>query len=72
MRFGTVRTDLGMEMEVNVAEISALDYEGRGVAKVGGKTVFIKGALPSERVGFQITKQKKQFDEAEKVAIFKV
>ena len=72
MRFGTVRTDLGMEMEVNVAEISALDYEGRGVAKVGGKTVFIKGALPSERVGFQITKQKKQFDEAETVAIFKV
>lgn len=72
MRFGTVRTDLGMETEVNIAEISALDYEGRGVAKVGGKTVFIKGALPSERVGFQITKQKKQFDEAETVAIFKV
>lgn len=72
MRFGTVQTDLGMETEVNVAEISALDYEGRGVAKVGGKTVFIKGALPSERVGFQITKQKKQFDEAETVAIFKV
>lgn len=72
MRFGTVRTDLGMETEVNITEISALDYEGRGVAKVGGKTVFIKGALPSERVGFQITKQKKQFDEAETVAIFKV
>ena len=61
-----------METEVNITEISALDYEGRGVAKVGGKTVFIKGALPSERVGFQITKQKKQFDEAETVAIFKV
>ena len=61
-----------METEVNIVEISALDYEGRGVAKVGGKTVFIKGALPSERVGFQITKQKKQFDEAETVAIFKV
>ena len=72
MRFGTVRTDLGMETEVNVAEISALDYEGRGVAKVGGKTVFIKGALPSERVGFRIVRQKKQFDEAEAVAIFKV
>ncbi|HFC8541641.1 TPA: 23S rRNA (uracil(1939)-C(5))-methyltransferase RlmD [Neisseria lactamica] len=61
-----------MATETNVAEISALDYEGRGVTKVGGKTVFIKGALPSERVGFQITKQKKQFDEAEAVAIFKV
>lgn len=72
MHFGTVRTDLGVETEVNVAEISALDYEGRGVAKVGGKTVFIKGALPSERVGFRIVRQKKQFDEAEAVAIFKV
>lgn len=72
MRFGTVRTDLGVETEVNVAEISALDYEGRGVTKVGGKTVFIKGALPSERVGFRIVRQKKQFDEAEAVAIFKV
>ena len=61
-----------METETNVAEISALDYEGRGVAKVGGKTVFIKGALPSERVGFRIVRQKKQFDEAEAVAIFKV
>lgn len=72
MRFGTVWTVLGVETEVNVAEISALDYEGRGVAKVGGKTVFIKGALPSERVGFRIVRQKKQFDEAEAVAIFKV
>lgn len=61
-----------MVTETNVAEISALDYEGRGVAKVGGKTVFIKGALPSERVGFRIVRQKKQFDEAETVAIFKV
>ena len=61
-----------MVTETNVAEISALDYEGRGVAKVGGKTVFIKGALPSERVGFRIVRQKKQFDEAEAVAIFKV
>ena len=45
MRSGTVRTDLGMETEVSVAEISALDYEGRGVAKVCGKAVFIKEAL---------------------------
>lgn len=34
-----------MATETNIAEISALDYEGRGVAKVGGKTIFIKGAL---------------------------
>lgn len=54
-----------------VAEITALDYEGRGVAKIDGKTVFVKGALPSERVGLRVTKTKKQFDEAEAVSILK-
>ncbi|KLR87571.1 23S rRNA methyltransferase [Neisseria gonorrhoeae] len=34
-----------MATETNIAEISALDYEGRGVAKVGGKTIFIKGGI---------------------------
>lgn len=54
-----------------VAEITALDYEGRGVAKIGGKTVFVKGALPTERVGLRVTKTKKQFDEAETAGILK-
>ncbi|QEY23590.1 23S rRNA (uracil(1939)-C(5))-methyltransferase RlmD [Neisseria animalis] len=48
-----------------VAEIYSLDYEGRGVARVGGKTVFVRGALPSEKVRFRVVRSKKQFDEAE-------
>ena len=31
-------------------DVGALDYEGRGVARVEGKAVFVEGALPGERV----------------------
>lgn len=55
--------------QLDTASVFSLDYEGRGVARVGGKTVFIKGALPSENVRFCVTKSKKQFDEAETVEI---
>ncbi|OSI06963.1 tRNA methyltransferase [Neisseria animaloris] len=55
----------------NIAEVFSLDYEGRGVARVNGKTVFIKGALPSEQVIYRLTRSKKQFDEAETVAVIK-
>lgn len=51
------------------AEVFSLDYEGRGVARCNGKTVFITGALPKEKVCYRITRSKKQFDEAEAVAI---
>ena len=37
-----------------VADVFSLDYEGRGVARVHGKTVFIKGALPTEKVSFRV------------------
>ena len=48
-----------------VADIFSLDYEGRGVARVHGKTVFIKGALPTEKVSFRVLREKKQFSEGE-------
>jgi len=37
---------------IEVADIESLDQEGRGVAHVGGKAVFIDGALPGELVRF--------------------
>jgi len=49
------------------AEISApvivesLDQEGRGVAHVDGKTVFIDGALPTETVTYQVTRSKDKY-----------
>ncbi|ASK26934.1 23S rRNA (uracil(1939)-C(5))-methyltransferase RlmD [Neisseria chenwenguii] len=54
-----------------VADVSSLDFEGRGVAKIGGKTVFVKGAMPSEKVVCRIVKSKKQFDEAETVEVLR-
>lgn len=56
---------------VQVAHVHALDYEGRGVAKVGGKAVFIEGALPHEMVTFHVVRSKKQFDEARVVKVLK-
>ena len=41
-----------------------LAHDGRGVARVDGKTVFIDGALPGERVRFRVFKRRRQLDEA--------
>jgi 23S rRNA (uracil1939-C5)-methyltransferase len=46
-------------------EIVDLAQDGRGVAKVAGKTVFIDGALPGEVVRFNVFKRRRQFDEAQ-------
>ena len=35
-----------------IADIESLDQEGRGVAHIDGKVIFIEGALPFERVQF--------------------
>lgn len=56
---------------MTIAEIVSLDYEGRGVARVDGKTVFVKNALPTERVRLRITQSKPHFDEAEAVDILR-
>ncbi len=49
--------------------ISSLDYEGRGVARCDGKTVFVHGALPLETVSVHITRSKAAFDEAQTTAV---
>ena len=50
---------------VETAEIESLDQEGRGVTHVGGKAVFVDGALPGEQVSFRRTKRQRRHDEAE-------
>lgn len=44
--------------------IEALSDDGRGIARVQGKIIFVEGALPGEQVSFRIIKRKKSFDEA--------
>ncbi len=48
--------------DVAVARIESLDYEGNGVARIDGKTVFIQGALPGDEVRFRYHNKKRNFD----------
>ena len=56
---------------VETAEIESLDQEGRGVTHVGGKAVFVHGALPGESVRFQRTRRQRRHDEAEVVEVLR-
>lgn len=42
-------------------EITGLGYEGEGVGRVEGFTLFVKGALPGEEVRVRVEKTKKNF-----------
>lgn len=45
------------------ASIESLTHDGRGVAHVDEKVVFIEGALPDEKVEFLYTRKKRDFSE---------
>jgi 23S rRNA (uracil1939-C5)-methyltransferase len=44
--------------------IESLGHDGRGIARVEGKTVFVDGALAGEEVEVRYVKQHRNFDEA--------
>ena len=50
--------------EVHEADIVDLSHDGRGVARIDGKAVFVEGALPRERVRLRVVKRRRQMDEA--------
>ncbi|MDN0081798.1 23S rRNA (uracil(1939)-C(5))-methyltransferase RlmD [Crenobacter sp. SG2305] len=54
-----------------VALIESLDFEGRGVAHVEGKTLFIEGALPYEKVSYSSFRKKPSFENADTVSVLK-
>lgn len=56
---------------IQTAFIESLDQEGRGVAHVDGKTIFIDGALPQERVTYQSHHVKPTFEVANVVQVLK-
>ena len=45
------------------ADVTDLTHDGRGVAHVDGKAVFIHGALPGERVSFRYIGRRRNHDE---------
>ncbi len=44
--------------------VIGLSNDGRGIARIDSKTVFIEGALPGEDVEFQIVRRHRDYDEA--------
>ena len=54
-----------------LAIIESLDHEGRGVAHVEGKTIFIEGALPGEEVEYSSYRRKPSYEQASALAILR-
>ncbi len=54
-----------------VAVVTSLDHEGRGIARVDGKAVFIEGALPGERVEYRTLRAKPTYEQAAVVRILR-
>jgi 23S rRNA (uracil1939-C5)-methyltransferase len=52
--------------------IESLAHDGRGVARVDGKTVFVDGALPGEEVSFLYTRRARKHDEGRVSALHSV
>jgi 23S rRNA (uracil1939-C5)-methyltransferase len=53
------------------AHIESLDHEGRGVAHVDGKAIFIEGALPGEVVEYASYRRKPSYEKAHALRVLK-
>jgi 23S rRNA (uracil1939-C5)-methyltransferase len=51
-----------MSMPITNVDIESLDQEGRGIARIDGKAVFVEGALPGERVDIEVLKRKPSYE----------
>jgi 23S rRNA (uracil1939-C5)-methyltransferase len=54
--------------EEEVGVVAALTHEAEGVVR-GGKTAFVAGALPGERIRFRRTKRHRQHDDARLIEV---
>lgn len=57
--------------EPETALIESVTHDGRGIAAVTGKKVFVAGALEGETVQFLRRKRRRNFDEAELLEVIK-
>ena len=53
------------------AHIESLDHEGRGVAHVDGKAIFIDGALPGELVEYASYRRKPNYEKAHALRVLR-
>lgn len=63
-------TDISLA-PILTATVESLDQEGRGVAHVEGKTIFIDGALPNEKVTFRSHRIKPSYEVANVIEVLK-
>lgn len=56
---------------VETAEVVSLAHDGRGVAKIEGKAIFVAGALPGEQVTLQRLRRQRSHDEARLVEVLR-
>ncbi|HEY0877231.1 MAG TPA: 23S rRNA (uracil(1939)-C(5))-methyltransferase RlmD [Zeimonas sp.] len=52
-------------------DVESLDLEANGVARHEGKVVFVRGALPGERVSAELVRRKPKFDVAQAVEVLR-
>jgi 23S rRNA (uracil1939-C5)-methyltransferase len=62
----TTRPQLGDELELTVDDLA---FGGAGVARLDGYVVFVRDAIPGDRVRAVVTKRKKAYAEARAVAL---
>lgn len=55
--------------ENNEVTINSLSHDGRGIAQLAGKKIFIENALPGENVIFNYTKRHGRYDEGKAIHI---
>lgn len=55
--------------EPQQVSIEAMSHEGRGIAHINGKTVFVSDALAGERVLIQVYKRARRYDQAQTLEV---
>lgn len=65
------RNSRGLDLPPVVLEVESLDLEANGVARHEGKVVFVRDALPRERVLAEFVRRKPNFDVARTVEVLR-
>jgi 23S rRNA (uracil1939-C5)-methyltransferase len=60
---------MSKQPEPALANILSLSHDGRGIASIQNRTIFINGALPAEVIHYQITHRYRQYHEAQTLAV---